>query len=528
MEGCCEPRTATTIVEVEQQYGPIVQPTSTPLRMPLHGDTLTVVDSVTEMSVTVSIAERGPGGPLYLVYYKGKAKKKRSLRSRDREYARTEARTAALELARATVTRKLKGPAEAAAIVQAEGLTVGSLFDEFKKRASGLRKRTHGQQTHYLRTMLLTEAIWGRDLVVSHIDEDHAVLWVEAMSEGGIVLSKPNGGQEEFAGVEPRTIWNYWRALNTIFNWAPRQKVPGTSTRLTQGNPLAFMDRPFEVVEEDQPIADEDRFQMMLAYLQRRSSGEPLLWRRLILAAALAVARYTGRRRGAIAALRNCDVLLTPEQVEAELVRNGRLKTWAKAWPHGAIVWRWQNDKKKRGVIVPIPPELHALLAWLFRAKAEAGLPIVGEGPLLPAEPSSTQHVHRDTLGHWLRDAETELKAELLLADRPPLPDLGRWLWHAYRRLWRTERAAQGFHDKLTGLCGGWAFASPHAMNHGYLQFPDPRDWYACMANDPELLGSRRDAREGRPRSVAALLEQLSPEERDQMLHALLATADGR
>lgn len=487
--------------------GLIVPPQPHPI-MPVHDDTFTVIEAIKELGISVSIAERGRGGMLYLVYYlPGGRRRTKSTRTRDLERAREVAREFAVALAHRIATARLKGEQEAVAAARQDAMTLGEAFDLFRQLPSGLPRRKRKNAAKYDRVMRVTEAIWGRDCRIATLNDDAVQTWVDTLRQGGFYVESRSGKSELCHGVADRTIRGYWVHLKAIVKWVSRQKIPGTQTRYLSANPLDDVDEPPATVpEQEMPIASHERYEATLRFLRHSRQGDGNEWKKAMLAAALAIARYTGRRRGAIAQLQCGDILLTRAQVEATLLRYGRPRAWADAWPYGAIVWRWQSDKKRRGAIIPICRDLCVVLRWYMRSLAMRGHPVTGDAPLFPGR-NPAQHIRADTLNRWLRKAEVAMRDEL--RDRDPTHRLlleldaaesfdrrGRkweWRWHAYRRLWRTERSSKGFHDKLVAACGGWKYQTRDVVNQGYLQFPDPRDWYACVVNDPDLLGWRQD-----------------------------------
>ena len=108
----------------------------------------------------------------------------------------------------------------------------------------------------------------------------------------------------------------------------------------------------------------------------------------------------------------------------------------------GTIRWRAEHDKLRRTSVLPAA---RATLEELRRFRAVQ--PGVGESPLFP-HPKRTRHaggpVTRHVAAYWLRRAY-----EISRAPKP-----AGSLWHAFRRLWATERKQLPVKD--VAAAGGW------------------------------------------------------------------------
>jgi hypothetical protein len=130
---------------------------------------------------------------------------------------------------------------------------------------------------------------------------------------------------------------------------------------------------------------------------------------------------------------------------------------------HGAIRWRAENDKQKIERITPISvavrTEIDAYLAANPRLGDVPLLPMIEDRPADLPERPMTRAVATKML------AKAERLAEL--------PKLRGGLWHAYRRLWATER--KNLPDVDVAEAGGWTgtkamkLAYQHATPGGVL-----------------------------------------------------------
>ena len=152
-------------------------------------------------------------------------------------------------------------------------------------------------------------------------------------------------------------------------------------------------------------------------------------------AALLILAEGTGRRIGAIVALRWSDWL--PDR-----------------GTHGAICWRADSDKLGREWITPVAFEVReALEAWRREC------PGLGEAPIFPQANSPDRCITVYHARAWLRRAEK-------LAGLAPMRG---GLWHPFRRKWATERKGMELRD--VAHAGGWT--DPTTLLRVY-QAPDP------------------------------------------------------
>jgi len=225
-----------------------------------------------------------------------------------------------------------------------------------------------------------------------------------------------------------------------MLNWAKATRVSGA--RLLDANPLAGI-RAVKVVNPRRPVATQERYDATRKAMQdlAQEAGDEsgrAIWQKAEVA--LVLARTTGRRLGAIRQLRWEDV----------------------QWETSAIRWRAETDKKRKEWVVPAPPSLIGELRAFQRQMGALG------GWVFASSDDPTGPFTRHELAALLEQAES--KAEL--------PKLDGSLWHAYRRMWATERKHLPVAD--VAAAGGWQ--GPSTLLTCYQQ-PTADAMLAVMAN---------------------------------------------
>jgi hypothetical protein len=405
---------------------------------------------ITEYGITVRVYEREPGGVLYrsIVTADGR-KDRKSLGHRDRDRAEKDVRTLIGELAEA----KLTG-------VKPDTLTLGQLFGAYRRERMPSLKPD--RQAYSRACMAMFTECWGADQVVADIGQQHVDRFVGLRRSAELVppALKPRAegerrgrGHRRAVPVRDGTLHaNLIGWLSPVFNWAVRYKVNGS--RLLASNPLHDCEVPREKTPR-RPIASHARYTATQEHADAVDSTGRL---RCILA----LARYTGRRESAICQLRASDVLLSTERVRDALAAEGMDERVADHMPHGAIRWGEQTDKE--GLLFV------TAMSAAARAEVDRYLtlnPRLGDVPLFPAPPRKRK---KEAEPPPERPITRHRASELLLAAEVAArqPKLMRGAWHAYRRLWASER--KHLPDADVAAAGGWS--DPETMKKSYQQ-PD-------------------------------------------------------
>jgi integrase len=225
--------------------------------------------------------------------------------------------------------------------------------------------------------------------------------------------------------VGPTTVARDVVRLRQAIRWLHEK------ARRIDHDPLVGYEAPKESSPR-RPVATEQRYAKTMEVAHQVDPALPVL---------LTLARHTGRRIGAICALTLDDLRLSPTDVA----------------PYGAVVWPRDTDKLQIEWHAPLHPEARSALdGWLAH-------PECGEVRLFPG-------VDRHVAAGWL------LKAEELAE----LEKLDGSLWHAYRRLWATER--MHLPGKAVAKAGGWI--DVRTMERSYIHAPDEATRDAVLLAD--------------------------------------------
>lgn len=202
--------------------------------------------------------------------------------------------------------------------------------------------------------------------------------------------------------------------LRQVMRWAEGQRLPN-------GEPLVERDvtRGFALPKNENPRrvwADDDVTERIV---EVAADVHEMLRPIVVLAA------ETGRRRGAILALRWSDWM--PDE-----------------GTYGMIRWRADSDKLGKEWVTPCTPTVRVELeAW------RKACPGVGEAWLFPA-PDSDGHLRGDVALSWLQKAECKARGDGE-TDGEHVKGFG---FHSFRRRWATKRKDLSLRD--VAHVGGW------------------------------------------------------------------------
>lgn len=212
--------------------------------------------------------------------------------------------------------------------------------------------------------------------------------------------------------VSDQTSAKELRTLRQICRWATGHRLPD-GRRLLERDPTSANGCDLPKNENPlRPIADH-------AFVESLLEVAPQVHR--MLRPLLVLSAETGRRRGALVALRWSD--WSPDQ--------GR---------YGELVWRADSDKLGKTWRTPVSPQARATLVEWKREQMRSG---IRSQWIFPADHDRSRPVRGDVVGVWLRKAEERLR------DHVP-----HWGWHSFRRLWATSH--KHLSSKDAAYVGGW------------------------------------------------------------------------
>jgi integrase len=364
--------------------------------------------------VRVRVYEREAGSLLYReVRLDDGTKDRKSLGHRDRGLAGDQA----TELARSIYELRSAG--------QLSALTIGELFTLYE--AHRVPSLSAKRQEIVRRTYLgYFRRHFARELVLEDLTQTHVDAYVVARRAGAIKSPKHRGVKTTPRDGTLRAELNWFRS---VVRWALGYKVNGR--RILRSNPFDGL----ALVREKnvrRPVASEDRYKRTLVVADT-------IDRRGRLTCMLALARYTGRRVNAICQLRASDVALSRDAVLRMLAGSGQDERLADHMPHGAIRWAAASDKQGFEELTAISKPARAAIERYQRAHSR-----VAGAWLFPNAKKPDAPISKHAADNLLRRAELAAK----------LPKLDRGMWHAYRRLWASER--KHLPDVDTAKAGGW------------------------------------------------------------------------
>jgi integrase len=371
--------------------------------------------SVGVYGCSVRAYERADGGNLWLeIRERGHKPRYENLEHRDRGQATEQAKARHSELARGLAAAP-------------ETPTLGVVLDAFlarqEARAAELRPAAVADAK---RESAFWKAALGEGADPTRVTQDDLEGIMRLRRSGAIDARGGHVAAEKRCAVRVRAVASDLEFLRAALRWAVHKK------RLLRVN---VMDG-FEIPDEPnprRPVATADRYERSRAKadqvtMELRGEGKRVEVPSY-LPELLDLAYATGRRIGAICALRYADL---------------RLDVTAEA-PYGATVWPAATDKMGKEWMAPIDRRAREALD---RIGADREVGVRGKWPaspwLFPSPRNPSRPLSKDLASEWLERAEA-------LAE---LPKLDGSLWHAYRRGWATARKHYPLAD--VAAAGGW------------------------------------------------------------------------
>lgn len=391
--------------------------------------------SVGDRGSTVRVAEREPGGIIYLYWTVDRRPKKRSLGHRDKDRALDEAWA---------VHRQLRKGLDA---LEAGSATIGTILEAYTRHVTPTK--CDREQTTDRSRRELVERVFGADRLPRMIRDRDWESFLRDRATGkinarGMTASEVEKVRKRMkrAGdnmrqaprppkpCSPRTLERTAGWVVSVFRWATTHRIDRGASEpryLLDENPIRGYDVPSgegaldyyprTMIDQGdvdasphQPIMTETRYRAMLDAVCRALQGSDTPTYTLVTSRALLpVVRWTGRRIGAVRRLRWKDVRLDD----------------------GAIDWPASTDKqRKRWRGIPLAPGALEALEWLHaRRKVVAIDDRADASPVFPSVSDSAKPLPAE----YARDLFLEVED---MAELEHVQGLG---WHGFRRMRATE-----------------------------------------------------------------------------------------
>lgn len=351
---------------------------------------------------TVRVSEFIPGGPLHYFWMENKKQRSKAVKARRRDLGASE--TAQRKEAKRLGKLFIEDLAEARAAgtkKSEQPMTLARLADRYA--TEGLKKGSAAYRRDILAAVHRVVAALDPNLLVTDVKPSHLTRYISVREAEGRKVA----GRRDLVALRKACKWAEGDELLAV---NPMSK-PAVKDAMSDNR--SDVSRPFYTPEE---------VTKLLAAIPRMKSEHPAF------KVLVELAWHTGRRIGALLALRWEDVHLAPI-ADSE---DGRV-----TWYAGV-----KADKKKRQQTTDLNVHAHAaLFAWRMRCSDPTGY-------LFPARGDTSQPMGRTAPKKWLAEAER-------LAG---LQHQSHGGWHMFRRGWATARKNYPVQDVMAA--GGWKDAS--------------------------------------------------------------------
>jgi len=269
--------------------------------------------------------------------------------------------------------------------------------------------------------------------------------YLDAREKGAIDAHGRSRRHPEYNGAPcgPRGRAKDLAYVRALYRWAMAQR-DAAGRPVIVVDPTVTMELPRKHKSKvRQPVATHERYEILRVKAEEHEME--VRWEgsreatRSYVADVLDIVRGTGRRISEVCAIEQKDVHLEEDAIH------------------------WPGDKNKTG------NETTVAINRTARQGAKRALERAKElapfSPwLFPAPGDPREHVTKDLVSGWLRKVEEDAAEDLRKAGLPATHDGS--LWHAYRRLWATERKHLPLKD--VAAAGGWE--STEALLRCYTQ----------------------------------------------------------
>ena len=359
--------------------------------------------STGERGYRVRLFEKRSGKGFYSAVYCDGVEVQRALGTTDKDEA--------LRLGRSKVADLLNGAVEESQT--AAPLTLGELWRRYSTQCTEHldNKDTTIKDAEARSRVLL--GYFGEDFQVDDFRRDHQRAYEAKRQAGGIETTKGVlTGKTRARSAEADIV-----LLHAMLQWATTVRLPNKAF-LLERNPLRGVKRIHEK-NKLRPAATLERYEATVKAMHElrassKSDDARLRWLRLEFA--LFLAKQTGKRLGSIRQLRWEDF----------------------SFDQQLVYWRADGDKKGYDWKIGYPLTFFDSVRSFQREIGAVG------GFVFAAPNSRDGMMDRYLFDNWLTVAEK----------KAGLPKQPRGLWHAYRRLWASQRKHLSLKD--VAAAGGW------------------------------------------------------------------------
>lgn len=358
--------------------------------------------------------------------------------------------------------------------LEPETTTIKDAYDYIR---ANFRKRypREKQWREILKILLLTQQLWPGDRLYGSLSGSDIALYIGVRTEQGMTLPKEFSRRYNLGPCKLATAVNDLLMLSAVFKKLQSEVDSDSKQMPFKANPFAWLLLP----DVDKALRDKptpERFDTLMRYVDRVDpSGQ--------LRLALVIARWLGRRIGAISALSRADLRLTTAEMLETIRLIGRRghqahdgvqsDSFAYEFLMGAIFFDRDRDKKRYQRLVPISTVIREEVDLFLERNPD----LDPAGPLFPSEGDPRLPTSVPKFIELLHAAEELARAEGHERAVPPLYDS---VYHGYRGLRASELENNQHRPAHVAFLVGWSCKMGNAKDDRYVMH-DARLLYAAV-----------------------------------------------
>jgi integrase len=331
------------------------------------------------------------------------------------------------------------------------------------------------QWREILKILLLTEKLWTGERLYTSLSGSDIALYIGVRTEQGMMLPKEFSRRPALKPCKLATAVNDLLMLSAVFKKLQSEVDSITGQMPFKVNPFAWLLLP----DVDKALRDKptpERFDTLMRYVDRVDpSGQ--------LRLALVIARWLGRRIGAISALARVDLRFTTAEMLQTIqliARRGHRAhdgvqsvSFAYEFLMGAIFFDRDRDKKSYQRLVPMSTVIREEVDLYLERNPD----LDPAGPLFPSEGDPRLPTSVPKFIELLHAAEELARAEGHERAIPPLYDS---VFHGFRGLRASELENHQHRPAHVAFLVGWSCKMGNAKDDRYVMH-DARLLYAAV-----------------------------------------------